>query len=421
MNLRACFIVSLGLNVILAGVIGWGLLRPDSTLRGSVPGPQLRPQPTPIVAVGPDREIQTNFITATFDWSEVESADYREYRDRLRALGCPEIRIRDIIVADVNALFASRARDYVAPLQAQFWTLASQTRDLEDALEPHSKALEALATEREQIFEELFGTSNPRQEAHATARETRRRQNDEGMLDFLDETKRAGIMALQADFAATNAAIRSATYTGDGTEARRQRGERLRLAREEQDARLQALLDPAELAEYRLRNSNGARVRHQLGNMTVTEAEVRAMARALAAQDATPPSPAQTGPARNAARDQLQQTAQAEIKELLGTERYQEYQLATDHRYTQTARLTERLQLPEAVAVSLYQTQVETEKLARQIRTDGKSTPPEREAALNLLHAEAGQAIRTLIGPDAYLDYQYHAGHWMEKLRPARD
>jgi len=45
-----------------------------------------------------------------FDWRTVESTDYRAYIANLRAIGCPEETIRDIIRADVNKLFESRAR-----------------------------------------------------------------------------------------------------------------------------------------------------------------------------------------------------------------------------------------------------------------------------------------------------------------------
>ena len=46
-----------------------------------------------------------------FTWSEVESEDYPTYIANLRDIGCPEQTIRDIIIADVNALFARRIND----------------------------------------------------------------------------------------------------------------------------------------------------------------------------------------------------------------------------------------------------------------------------------------------------------------------
>jgi hypothetical protein len=44
-----------------------------------------------------------------FHWSQIESADYPSYIANLRAIGCPEQTIRDIITADVDSsLYAAR-------------------------------------------------------------------------------------------------------------------------------------------------------------------------------------------------------------------------------------------------------------------------------------------------------------------------
>src|SRR5688572_17900516 len=43
-----------------------------------------------------------------FHWTEVESPDYKEYIAKLRDIQCPEETIRDIIIADINKLYAPR-------------------------------------------------------------------------------------------------------------------------------------------------------------------------------------------------------------------------------------------------------------------------------------------------------------------------
>src|SRR2546427_564779 len=43
-----------------------------------------------------------------FNWREVESADFRKYIANLRSIGCPEETIRDIIITDVNKLYAAK-------------------------------------------------------------------------------------------------------------------------------------------------------------------------------------------------------------------------------------------------------------------------------------------------------------------------
>src|SRR3989442_5976353 len=43
-----------------------------------------------------------NFVG--FRWGQLESTDYRIYIGNLRAVGCPEETVRDIIVAEINKL-----------------------------------------------------------------------------------------------------------------------------------------------------------------------------------------------------------------------------------------------------------------------------------------------------------------------------
>src|SRR5690349_3100498 len=54
--------------------------------------------------------VKTNFLVRRqfFAWQEVESDDYPTYIANLRNIGCPEQTIRDIIIADVNALYARK-------------------------------------------------------------------------------------------------------------------------------------------------------------------------------------------------------------------------------------------------------------------------------------------------------------------------
>ena len=43
-----------------------------------------------------------------FDWNQLESTNYRVYVSNLRAIGCPEQTIRDIITADAHTLYAPK-------------------------------------------------------------------------------------------------------------------------------------------------------------------------------------------------------------------------------------------------------------------------------------------------------------------------
>src|SRR5690348_9198011 len=58
----------------------------------------LAPSPSPVSATK----------GKSFSWREIESEDYHQYIANLRSIGCPEQTIRDIILADINKLYAAR-------------------------------------------------------------------------------------------------------------------------------------------------------------------------------------------------------------------------------------------------------------------------------------------------------------------------
>jgi len=76
---------------------------------------------------------QTNFAPPAFHWSQVASADYQTYIQNLRAIGCPEDTIRDIIQARVAVAFADRERDLggqTAPAQKTGPALTQRIQNL---------------------------------------------------------------------------------------------------------------------------------------------------------------------------------------------------------------------------------------------------------------------------------------------------
>jgi hypothetical protein len=76
-----------------------------------------QPQGMSLGVVPQRTKLSTNPIVppaSRFDWSTEESADYKTYLANLRAIGCPEETVRDIIIAAVDKLLASRSRAIAA-------------------------------------------------------------------------------------------------------------------------------------------------------------------------------------------------------------------------------------------------------------------------------------------------------------------
>src|SRR4051794_6580629 len=62
------------------------------------------------------------YVTNEFHWSQLESADYREYIAKLRSVGCPEATIKDIIITDIMRLYAARrGQFYHNGREFRFW------------------------------------------------------------------------------------------------------------------------------------------------------------------------------------------------------------------------------------------------------------------------------------------------------------
>ncbi|HLH52073.1 MAG TPA: hypothetical protein VKY92_00435 [Verrucomicrobiae bacterium] len=64
-----------------------------------------------------------------FSWRQLESTNYGTYVSNLRAIGCPEQTVRDIISADVHALFElKRAQAGSSSQDAAHWTVPEEKK-----------------------------------------------------------------------------------------------------------------------------------------------------------------------------------------------------------------------------------------------------------------------------------------------------
>src|SRR5882672_7790612 len=101
--------------------------------------------------------IKTNVVVRRqfFSWREVESADYPTYIANLRDIGCPEQTIRDIIIADVNALYSRRRATELLTSEQQWWRSEPDPAVLQ-ASAAKSRALE---DERRGLLARLLGTN----------------------------------------------------------------------------------------------------------------------------------------------------------------------------------------------------------------------------------------------------------------------
>ena len=121
-----------------------------------------------------------------FNFEQIESSDYQTYIKSLRAVGCPEDKVRYIIMADINELFAKKRKDVAITNDSKWWKAQTDIM-IANALQQKGRELEE---ERRSMIERLLGSD-------ALENEKSHRDGDvkkpSGFLDKLqsEETKKA--------------------------------------------------------------------------------------------------------------------------------------------------------------------------------------------------------------------------------------
>jgi hypothetical protein len=201
-----------------------------------------------------------------FHWREVESADYLAYITNLRRIGCPEQTVRDIILADVNQLYAPRYAALARGVpELNWWGKFDKKRPVPPGL---ATQLRALNDEKKTILQRLIG---PLTGAELGGLETGvaslREQNT---FAFLPEAKQSAVQDMVSRYQALRE--RGETeWAGLTTDERDAKEKELRDARQRE---LATLLTPQELREFDLRQSSTSEaLREQFGKANLTETE----------------------------------------------------------------------------------------------------------------------------------------------------
>jgi hypothetical protein len=303
----------------------------------------------------------------------VESEDYSTYIANLRAVGCPEQTIRDIILADVNKLYAARETPLKTKPQATPDNPAGETP--EQKLE-RLRQLRTLQQEKRWVVKELLGIDLPLDMLPSSG--NRDYHAYEVALRFLPAEKRDAVQMLQETYWQQSDALRAKYNQKTPPEFTAES----RALKDSLRGELAKILTPQELEDYDIRTSSTAK---QMGDKLATyfrpsEAEFRQIYRAtrdfnetMARLSAPPVStPRPTDPEelkawnlqRVADREAIQQDRKAaqtqlneQLKSALGEDRYTQYERSQDRTYDLLARLGMRYNLSEETVLRAYEAQ----------------------------------------------------------------
>ncbi len=397
MRTRVILLLSLGLNGLLAVLLWTGNLAqlPLSPTGHHASATNLFLHPT----------IKTNVVVRrqNFIWSDIESTDYRQFIANLRSIGCPETTIRDIITADVNALYEKKRATEVITGESQWWKSEPDPQVIEAAINKHI----ALDNERRALLKELLGTSTDSEPPipGPPIPSTTTLVLDGPILGTLSAETRESLQTVEARAQSRRAALAESQRNGKKIQP-----EDLARLRQQTRDDLAKVLTPPQLEEYLLRYSqNASNMREELKGFQVTPDEFRGIFRA---RDQIDQQLALYGedPASAKQRKELEDMREASIKQALGPDRYTLYQYTQDPLFRQAQASAEQIGAPPEKVLPLFQINQATQRELARIQGNTSLTVEEQTAALREVQANQLESIRKVLGPEAFEQYTKNSG-----------
>jgi len=341
--------------------------------------------------------IKTNVVVRheNFTWEQLESTNYAVFIKNLRAVGCPEQVIQDIILSDVNRLYTHRRLSEVVYPNYQWWRWEPDPAVVQAA----AAKLQALEAERRGVLTALLGPGWDAQSNEQIAAANNITLTGPILGDLSPEVKEE-VYAIVA-----RAQIKIAAYE----EAQRQQDkaldpvEMVRL-REEPLARLVSVLTPAQYQEYALRYSPSAEtLREQLRSVELTPDQFRELYNAINSINGQPAF-YYNGIDPFLAKQQQQLHAQSEeiIKSVLGDQLYAAYQLNQDPLYRTSKTMAEQLGVSDDSVTPIYEIYHATQSELNRIRNDSTMSNDEKVEAMSQAQVEQEQSLEQILGPEAF-------------------
>lgn len=398
---RKIFIASVCLNIGLA--VGWAFLA-----NSRPPRPERMANPTTITAgqakaaaVTAKPGIVTNMVKVDFEWPQLETTDYKDYISKLRAIGCPESTIQDIILAELDYLYEPKLnvlKGLNVPSSEKFWT---NKKHVAQRLEGADKEIKALQEERAALVKELLGVEE--KSLRVTS-------------NYFDDAGQSRYSYLPADLADRLEKL-EIRYEKSGGAARQTTGYQNEEARQKMLTEMKKFMTPEQIIEYELRTSNQAKqLRNSLKDANVSESEFRSIF--TAAYEYKQLTAATNGDEKPTA-EQLQAAKKKSddaIKDTVGEERYAELQRMKDPSYRTMAAAAPFLGYDRAALQRVSSIRADAEAALRTVTANEALSPEQKGKALLDIQNTTQQAVQKELGEKGSQYYQKAGGYWLRGL-----
>lgn len=384
-----------GTALVLAGLFVWQLTsQPMSPLQA----PESATTNTPIAETAKNNQPKNSSpsppdsIQPAWNWSAIESEDYRKYIANLRSIECPERVIRDIILADLNKLYAPKEAPYKDPPPplTQPWDVTSATatraNDAKSRREAYErrKQLREIEKEKAAVVKELLGETLSLSPLRSWG--THNYALVESALNGLSPDKRERAREIYETYWEASDRLSEAFENKRTPEFM----EQYRKQNEQRRNNLQSALSPEEFSDFEMRSSATAqRLGTQVAGLHLTEDEFKAIYQARAAIEepfgGTIPL-SQLDPKNSQQVAALENTASEVLKQTLGDERYAQFQKSQDPNWQMLTRLKDRFELSDDAVEKAFDLQ---KSLQNNAATQNESMGRLQELQRNLVRSES--------------------------------
>ncbi len=374
---------------VLLGILG-------TALGADVPGSAAGARSVPAAA---ERSSVTNASRAAVTWHQLGGGDYPPYLERLRAAGCPEDKIRMIVMTDADEwMLQQRVAQAVAGDFA--WWKAEPTASGGDLF---SEKLDQIRKRRLELVRALLGSAP--EEKDPSAKDIPVVINLGGpVLGALTREKFNAVQeicgrSMDRQLGYYNNRQNEGVFLNQGDLAR---------LREQTRSDLSQVLSPEELEEFLLRYShNSSRLRQELGVMEPTADEFRGVFRAVDALEHRLQLEFGAVDSLSARqREEYERQREDAIKKILPLDRYQRYLVGRYPLFRQAQLLVRRAGLPERVTLSFYEVLNEHESRRREILNNTALSAVQRQTSLQTLERDKETALLKALGEEGYKQYR---------------
>lgn len=401
--------------LLLAGGVAWLLTHRASTSRddGAV---TFEPARTNVHVASSAPEVVT--VTNDFRWRQLETEDYREFIQRLRAIGCPEETIRDIVISDLDKLMAPRTSAlYQRRPDLGFWHSEEEELANERDYREINRAQREIDAQKRAVIEELLGVDLVRERMRLKGEQ----DYYERRLGFLPEDRRGRVRDVLERYDDLETRLREKEWDDGEPLTGAERAE-LRRLHQAQQAELEAILSPSEREQYELWMSDTANnVRWSAYGMDISQEEFLVIYNARKAFDQqwAGRDPALMDESTSERMSTALQQMEADLQRQLGAERFAEFKRGEDPDFHQLTRTVTRFKLPRDTAKRVYDVKRAVEDVRNALRENPSLSPDQRSAALLAMGQETESTVRQLLGDRAFRYYlRTGDGSWLRNDEP---